>query len=142
VTAASTGGKSAPARPRRRSRRSFTQLTWDQDAAEQRAEFERAATGDGDGNAFDRAMPKGMGYEVLSYLVAGPLAYGGLGWLIGHYTHISVLFPIGMLVGLAISTGWVIYRYGVKGDRYGVPANDDQPAGREQEQKRREETCR
>jgi F0F1-type ATP synthase assembly protein I len=108
------------ASPQRRPRRSFTQLTWNQEAAEQRAEIEHAATGDGVGNAFDRAMPRGMGYEVLSYLIAGPLVYGGLGWLIGHFTHISVLFPIGMLVGLAISTGWVIYRYGVKGDRYGV----------------------
>ena len=40
------------------------------------------------------------------------LAYGGIGWLIGHFTHISLLFPIGMLVGLAISVGWIIYWYG------------------------------
>jgi hypothetical protein len=105
---------------RRRSRRSYSQLTWNREAAEQRAEFERAATEGGDGNAFSRATPKGMGYEVLSYLLAGPIAYGVLGWLIGHFTHISELFPIGMLIGLAISTGWVIYRYGVKGESYGV----------------------
>jgi len=28
-----------------------------------------------------------------------------------------MLFPIGMLVGLAISLAWIIYRYGVKGGR-------------------------
>jgi F0F1-type ATP synthase assembly protein I len=61
------------------------------------------------------AAPKGAAYTILSYLIAGILAYGGLGWLIGRFTHISMLFPIGMLVGLAISIGWVIYRYGVKG---------------------------
>ena len=55
---------------------------------------------------------QGTGYTVLSYLIAGMIAYGGIGWLIGHFTHISMLFPAGMLVGLAISVGWIIYRYG------------------------------
>jgi F0F1-type ATP synthase assembly protein I len=57
-------------------------------------------------------LTKGTGYTIFSYLIAGMLAYGGIGWLIGHFTHISLLFPIGMLVGLAISVGWIIYRYG------------------------------
>ena len=43
------------------------------------------------------------------------IAYGGIGWLIGRAVHISMLFPIGMLIGLAISLGWIIYRYGIKG---------------------------
>jgi hypothetical protein len=54
----------------------------------------------------------GAGWEVVSYLIAGMLAYGGLGWVIGHFTRIQLLFPIGMLVGLAISLGWIIHRYG------------------------------
>jgi F0F1-type ATP synthase assembly protein I len=57
-------------------------------------------------------LSKGTGYTVLSYLIAGMLAYGGIGWLIGHFTNISLLFPAGMLVGLAISVGWIVYRYG------------------------------
>src|ERR1700760_4210828 len=60
----------------------------------------------------DNQLSQGTGYTVLSYLIAGMLAYGGIGWLIGHFTHISMLFPAGMLVGLAISVGWIIYRYG------------------------------
>jgi ATP synthase protein I len=55
---------------------------------------------------------RAAGQEVLSYLIAGVLAYGGLGWLVGRYTHIQMLFPIGMLVGAAISLGWIVYRYG------------------------------
>ncbi|SRR5712691_10590645 len=55
---------------------------------------------------------RGAGWEVFSYLIAGIIAYGGIGWLIGHATHIQILFPIGMLVGLAISLGWIVYRYG------------------------------
>jgi ATP synthase protein I len=58
----------------------------------------------------------GTGYEVVSYLISGMLAYGGIGWVVGHFTHISLLFPIGMAVGLAIALGWVIYRYGRVGN--------------------------
>lgn len=56
--------------------------------------------------------PRGAGYTVLSYLLAGMATYGGFGWLAGHALHVPVLFPVGMLVGLAISVGFVIYRYG------------------------------
>ena len=38
---------------------------------------------------------------MFGYLIAGMLAYGGIGWLIGRAVHVSLLFPIGMLVGLA-----------------------------------------
>jgi ATP synthase protein I len=54
----------------------------------------------------------GAGWEVFSYLIAGMLAYGGIGWVIGHFTHVQILFPIGMLVGLAISLGWIVHKYG------------------------------
>ena len=57
-------------------------------------------------------LSKGSGYTIFSYLIAGMLAYGGIGWLIGHFTHISLLFPIGMLVGLGISIGYIIHRFG------------------------------
>jgi len=57
---------------------------------------------------------RGAGWEVFSYLIAGMVTYGGLGWVIGHFTHVQILFPIGMLVGLAISLGWIIYRYGLR----------------------------
>ena len=57
----------------------------------------------------------GTGGEVVSYLLAGMLAYGGIGWLIGRAVHIGLFFPLGMGVGLAIALGWVIYRYGLAG---------------------------
>ena len=52
---------------------------------------------------------------MFSYLVSGMLAYGLIGWLIGRAVHVPLLFPVGMLVGLAISIGFIIYRYGVQG---------------------------
>jgi hypothetical protein len=60
----------------------------------------------------------GTGWEIVSYLASGMLAYGGIGWLVGRAVHIQLLFPIGLAVGLGIALWWVIYRYGrVGGDR-------------------------
>lgn len=59
-----------------------------------------------------RELGMGTGWTVFSYLIGGMIAYGGIGWLIGRAVHVELLFPIGMLVGLAISLGWIIYRYG------------------------------
>jgi len=67
---------------------------------------------DRDIDASSRALGLGTGWNVFSYLIAGMAAYGGIGWLIGRAVHVSLLFPIGMIVGLAISVGYVIYRYG------------------------------
>ena len=59
-----------------------------------------------------RAQGLNVGWTVFSYLLSGMAAYGIIGWLVGRAVHVPVLFPIGMLVGLAISIGFVIYRYG------------------------------
>ena len=62
--------------------------------------------------ARSRAQGLNIGWTVFSYLLSGMAAYGAIGWLIGRAVHVSMLFPIGMLVGLAISLGFVIWRYG------------------------------
>jgi F0F1-type ATP synthase assembly protein I len=67
---------------------------------------------DTSGEAESRAQGLNIGWTVLSYLLSGMAAYGAIGWLIGRAVHVSMLFPIGMLVGLAISLGFVILRYG------------------------------
>ncbi len=64
------------------------------------------------GNTLDGAAGLGTGWEVVSYLLAGMLAYGGIGWLVGRAVHMGLLFPVGMAAGLAIALGWVIYRHG------------------------------
>ncbi len=76
-------------------------------------------------DAASDGLGKGTGYTIFSYLIAGMLAYGGIGWLIGHLTHVSLLFPVGMLVGLAISVGWIIYRYGRPHKLGNAPKGDD-----------------
>jgi ATP synthase protein I len=81
--------------------------------------------GRGSGVGSDDGLSLGTGWNVFSYLIAGMLAYGGIGWVIGHFTHISLLFPIGMLIGLAISLGWIIHQYGRPHKQGNPPKGDD-----------------
>jgi len=52
------------------------------------------------------------GWSVFSYLIAGMAVYGGIGWLVGHWLHVAILFPLGMLAGLVLAIVLIIYRYG------------------------------
>lgn len=52
------------------------------------------------------------GLRVLSYLIAGPLLYGGLGWLGDHFWHTAFLVPVGIVVGMTLSVILVIRRFG------------------------------
>jgi F0F1-type ATP synthase assembly protein I len=62
-----------------------------------------------------RATGLGQGWTVMSYMLSGLVAYGAIGWLIARVTHVQLLFPIGMMVGIAVSVGYVIYRFGRQG---------------------------
>jgi F0F1-type ATP synthase assembly protein I len=76
-----------------------------------------------------RAEGLNTGWTVFSYLLAGMAAYGIIGWLIGRAVHVSLLFPIGMLVGLGISIAFIIYRYG-RGGMGGTIPPHGVPGGR------------
>lgn len=54
---------------------------------------------------------EGTGWAVMSYLIGGMGLYGFIGWLIGRWTHIAVLFPIGMLLGLGLALALIIFRF-------------------------------
>jgi ATP synthase protein I len=83
-----------------------------------------AASSSGPAGA-DEGLTRGSGWDVFSYLIAGLLAYGGIGWVVAHFTHVSLFFPIGMLIGLAISTGWIVYKYGRPHQQGNPPKGDD-----------------
>jgi ATP synthase protein I len=36
--------------------------------------------------------------------------YGAVGWLIGRWTGISILFPMGMILGILLSIVLIIFR--------------------------------
>ena len=72
-----------------------------------------SGTGRGSKHDPDPGMPReGTGWAVVSYLIGGMVLYGGIGWLIGRAVHVPLLFPVGMLVGLGISIGYIIHRFG------------------------------
>jgi hypothetical protein len=53
------------------------------------------------------------GWTVFSYMLTGMIFYGGIGYVLGHWVfHSALFFPLGMVVGLALSITLVIFRYG------------------------------
>ena len=72
----------------------------------------RSAGGTGADGQASPLPSRGAGWTILSYLIAGMIAYGAIGWLISRAVHETAIFPVGMLFGLGVSIGLVIYRYG------------------------------
>jgi F0F1-type ATP synthase assembly protein I len=52
------------------------------------------------------------GWTLFGYLISGMVVYGGLGWLIARWTHIALIFPLGMLLGLGLGVLLIILKYG------------------------------
>lgn len=52
------------------------------------------------------------GMVVLSYILAGLIFYGGLGWLGDHFLHTRWLLPLGLIVGLGLGIYLIVKRYG------------------------------
>jgi hypothetical protein len=50
--------------------------------------------------------------NIFSYLIAGMVVYGLVGWLLAWLVHIPVLVPVGALVGLVFAIGGVVWKYG------------------------------
>ena len=63
--------------------------------------------GDGGGRPGPRHSD---GLTFLSYMIGGMLLYGGIGWLVGRWTNLPVLFPAGMIVGLGLAIALIIFR--------------------------------
>lgn len=57
-------------------------------------------------------MPReGTGWAIVSYLIGGMVLYGGIGWLVGRWTHIEALTGVGIVVGIGLSLALIIYRF-------------------------------
>ena len=54
--------------------------------------------------------PASEGWAILSYMIGGMALYGFVGWLAARWTGWPVLFPIGMLFGLASAIALIIFR--------------------------------
>jgi ATP synthase protein I len=51
------------------------------------------------------------GWQILSYMLGGMLLYGAAGWLLSRWTGISILFPLGMILGIGLSIAMIIFRF-------------------------------
>jgi ATP synthase protein I len=60
----------------------------------------------------ERRGAAGDPYAALSYILAGPLLYGGLGWVADHLLGTIFLLPLGVVGGLALSVFVIYKRYG------------------------------
>lgn len=53
------------------------------------------------------------GMRALSYVIAGPVVYGGLGWVGDHFLDTQFLLPVGAVLGIVLSVYMIVKRYGV-----------------------------
>jgi F0F1-type ATP synthase assembly protein I len=58
-----------------------------------------------------RTAREADGWQILSYMLGGMILYGGIGWLVSHFTGIAVLFPVGMILGIGLSVAMIIFRF-------------------------------
>jgi hypothetical protein len=58
-------------------------------------------------------VPEGsdLVWGMISTLVAGPLAWGAIGYGVGALTGISALLPIGLVFGFLASLAYVLWSY-------------------------------
>jgi len=92
----------------------------------------RSAAGGYAGGQESPLPSRGAGWTIISYLIAGMIAYGAIGWLVSRAVHETVIFPVGMLFGLGVSLGLVIYRYGRSSSTQNEHAQEtlrEEPAG-------------
>lgn len=53
-------------------------------------------------------------WNVVSYLISGPVLFGGIGWALDSWLNVGVFVPVGILAGMALSLYLVWVRYGTQ----------------------------
>lgn len=53
-------------------------------------------------------------WNVVSYLISGPVMFAGIGWALDGWLNVGVFVPIGILAGMALSLYLVWVRYGTQ----------------------------
>lgn len=60
----------------------------------------------------DGPPEQNAGWTIFGYLLSGMLFYGAVGWLVSRWTHLAIIFPVGMVVGLLLAIVLIVYKYG------------------------------
>ena len=53
-----------------------------------------------------------QGYRILSIMIAGLIAYGGLGWLLDRWLGTAWFLPVGLLLGIGLGVYSVVVKFG------------------------------
>jgi F0F1-type ATP synthase assembly protein I len=53
-------------------------------------------------------------WNVVSYLISGPVLFGGIGWALDRWLGTAFFVPVGILAGMAVSLYLVWVRYGTQ----------------------------
>jgi hypothetical protein len=53
-------------------------------------------------------------WNVVSYLISGPVMFGGIGWALDQWLETGFFVPVGILAGMAVSLYLVWFRYGTQ----------------------------
>lgn len=69
-------------------------------------------SGPQDPDAGHPRLEESAAWSVVSYLISGPVLFGGIGWLLDHWLGTAFLVVVGLLVGMAASLYLVWFRYG------------------------------
>jgi F0F1-type ATP synthase assembly protein I len=51
-------------------------------------------------------------WNVVSYLISGPVVFAGIGWALDHWLGTAFFVPLGILTGMFVSLYLVWFRYG------------------------------
>ena len=57
-------------------------------------------------------LAESSAWNVVSYLISGPVMFGAVGGLLDHWLGTGFLLPVGILAGMALSLYLVWFRYG------------------------------
>ncbi len=53
-------------------------------------------------------------WNAVSYLISGPVLFGGIGWALDRWLGTSWLVAVGILGGMALSLYLIWFRYGTQ----------------------------
>jgi F0F1-type ATP synthase assembly protein I len=62
----------------------------------------------------DGPLEEARAWNIVSYLLAGLLSFGGLGLLLDHWLGTSWLVLVGLLTGAALAFYLIWFRYGTR----------------------------
>ncbi|HET8601038.1 MAG TPA: AtpZ/AtpI family protein [Segeticoccus sp.] len=70
------------------------------------------SSGPPDPDAGYPGMQRSPEWDAMASVISGPIVFGGIGWLLDHFLHLSLFLPIGIIGGMALSLYLLWFRYG------------------------------